>query len=271
MRFWFFCALFTIASAFPVLAAPPLFPQGDYSELRKEIPARVSQVIDPLTLALDDKRIVRLTGLDIPDNNAYKPGNFAVTALKILRDMLENKSVNLYQVQKNGWGQSNRMGQQLAHIERQSDKAWVQGTLLALGLARVMTDQRNFEMADQMYAIERRARAEKLGLWSKDDFKILTPEEAEQKTGTVQIVEGTVHSAMTNQNTIYLNFGPDWRADFTVIIKPENRPRFFKRNVDPLQWNNKKIRVRGWIGNYNGPYIEVDHPEQIEILDVEGK
>ena len=29
----------------------------------------------------------------------------------------------------------------------------------------------------------------------------------------------------------------------------------------------KRIRVRGWLRSYNGPVIDVTHPEQIELLD----
>jgi micrococcal nuclease len=30
--------------------------------------------------------------------------------------------------------------------------------------------------------------------------------------------------------------------------------------------NGKTIRVRGWVRNYNGPLIEITHPQQIEVL-----
>jgi micrococcal nuclease len=270
MRYWILAIFILIASHFPAWAEASMvqhLPEGNFAELRKGAPSRVSQIIDPMTLALDDKTILRLSGIEIPDNNPYKPGNFAITALKILRDMLEGKTIDIFQVKKNAWGQSNRMGQQLAHIARQSDQAWVQGALLELGLARVMTDARNPEMAAQMYVIEQRARASKIGIWSNEAYRILTPDTLDERIGAIQIVEGKIHSVSTKQNRIFLNFGPDWRTDFTVVIAPENRKQFFDRNIDPLKSGQKTIRVRGWVGEYNGPYIEVDHPERIELLD----
>src|SRR5690606_5521266 len=144
----------------------------------------------------------------------------------------------------------------IAHLERQSDKSWIQGTLLALGLARARTGRRNPEMARQMYDLEQTAIAQKIGVWEKD-FKILAPDEASKGEGSFQIVEGRIHSSALKHNRIYLNFGPDWKTDFTVSIAPEDKRIFSKQNLDPLQWNNKNVRVRGWIENLNGPYMEI--------------
>ena len=243
------------------------FPQGNFSELKQMQDAQVSAVIDPLTLQLDDKRTIQLEGIEFPDFNPNQPGQYSITAIGILKDMLESKTVNIYQTKKDNWGRVNRMGHELAHVARKTDNAWVQGSLLALGLARVMTDQRNPEKADQMYAVERAARAEKIGIWGDPAYKIITPEEAAKYKGSVQIVEGRIRSAAIRQNRIYLNFGDDWRTDFTVSITSENRREFSKQNVDPLQWDGKNARVRGWIGDYNGPFIEIDHPQRIELLD----
>ncbi len=255
----------SLFSALPAWAAKPDMPHGDFFELRPINTGKVQQVIDPFTIQLEDKRIIRLSGIDFPGYNPNLPGPLASMTLKILKDMLEGKTVNVYQTMDEKWGRSNRMGQQLAHLEVQQGSAWVQGTLLALGLARVMTDERTPEMASQMYMFEQLARAEKNGLWALDDYKVLTPEEAESHSGEIMIVEGKVVSTAMRQNNIYVNFGTDWKSDFTITILPQNRLKFFDRNIDPLKWNNKVIRVRGYIGDYNGPYIEADHPESIEI------
>jgi micrococcal nuclease len=244
-----------------------VWPQGNFSELRAVGSGKIDQVIDPQTIRMDDKRIIRLSGIEFPDFNPNMPGPFAMTGLKILKDLLEGKMVTIYQTQKDDWGRSNRMDQQLAHLEVQKGGAWVQGVLIQLGLARVMTDQSNPEMAAQMYDLENAARKSKSGLWSLERYKIITPEEAAAKAGGVAIVEGRIHSTAMQQNRIYLNFGPNWKSDFTITIMPENRRLFFDRNIDPLKWNNKLVRVRGWIGDYNGPFIDVDHPEQIQVLE----
>jgi hypothetical protein len=81
-----------------------------------------------------------------------------------------------------------------------------------------------------------------------------------------QIVEGKVESVATKNNRTYINFGKDWRTDFTVSIKSGDKRDFSKRGINPLDWGGKHIRVRGWLDEYNGPYIQINHPESVEIL-----
>lgn len=227
---------------------------------------RVATVIDPQTVQFQDGRLVRLDGLDFPDYDPNDPGELSGTAVEVLRDMLVNEDVNFYQTKNSELGRVNRMGHEIGHIERKKDNAWAQGALLALGLARVRTTERNNDMAFQLYIWEKKAREEKIGLWDMEEYKILSPEETPAHERSFQIVEGRIESAAMNQNRVYLNFGKDYRTDFTVSIPPESRRHFSKANLDPLQWNGRVIRVRGWIESYNGPFIEVDHPAAIELV-----
>ena len=179
--------------------------------------------------------------------------------------MMEGEDVLIYQTKNSKLGRTNRMGHQLAHIVRAKDDAWAQGTLIGLGLVQVKTTQRNAEMAEQMYALEQYARTEKAGLWH--DYEILSPDNAADSLNSFQIVEGKIASAALKKNRTYLNFGRNWRDDFTVSIAPENRKAFSKSQINPLDWNGKTVRVRGWVEDYNGALIEIDHPQAIEILD----
>lgn len=265
----FIAALLLIAS--PVAAKERSLPPGNFSDLKTTLSATVEQVINPYTVLLDNRMVLRLAGIDYPDYNPDYPGDFSLMAVKIMKDMLEGKQVNIYQTRDTDFGRSNRMGEGLAHIELQKGGIWVQGAMLRLGLARVMTDERNPEMAAQMYTLEDIARQEKTGIWHNDSFRILDAAETKDYTGSVQLVTGIVRSASMMQNTIYLNFGENWRNDFTIVIPPEKRRNFFNRNIDPLKWNGMPLRVRGWIGNRNGPFIEVTHPERIEVLGKEKK
>jgi hypothetical protein len=105
---------------------------GDFSELRRTGMVNVKAIIDPQTIQLEDGHIVRLTGIDFPDFNPDEPGDFSLTAMQILRDMLVGKTVLLYQTVNREEGRINRMGQDIAQVQRESDKVWVQGTLLSL-------------------------------------------------------------------------------------------------------------------------------------------
>ncbi|KKK84589.1 hypothetical protein LCGC14_2781820 [marine sediment metagenome] len=54
---------------------------------------------------------------------------------------------------------------------------------------------------------------------------------------------------------------------FTVSLRARVAKMFRRAGIEPLDLAGKKIRVRGWLDNYNGPMIVATHPEQIEILD----
>lgn len=227
--------------------------------------AQVAQVITPQVLQLHDGRFVHLVGLDIPYLHAREDSPLAPLTIKILKDMLEGERVHIYQ-SRNQAGHINRMEHYQAHIERASDKQWVQGMLLSLGLARVRTTLNNRDMAKQMYQIEKQARVEGIGIWEDESYALLTPKSAMNQRDHFAIIEGVVQSTALKRNTIYINFGKDWRTDFTIAISAKARRLFTKAQIDPLQWNQKKIRVRGWLEQFNGPYMKIDHPERVEIF-----
>lgn len=253
------------------IAEEMTFPSGVYTELKRATPQKVSKIIDPQTIQLKDGTLVRLIGLYFPDLNPYELGDFATTAQDILNDMLLDQEVVIHITRDRNLGRINRMGHTLAHVERISDGAWIQGALLQLGLAQVNTLQRNPEMALQMYKIERKARAAKVGIWESGTYKVLTPDEANDHLKSFQIVEGMVESVATKNNRIYINFGKNWRNDFTVSIKSGDKRAFNKVSANPMNWGGKTIRVRGWLDDYNGPYIQINHPAAVEMISDGGK
>lgn len=242
------------------------FPQGNFDDLVKTGTAKVTEIQSPLAVKLDDGRVIHLAGIDYPDLDYFEPGEISLTAQKILEDHLTNELVTIYQTKDKKEGRLNRFGHHIAHLQKVNDETWTQGILLSLGAARTRTTKYNPEMVDQMLALENTARKNKFGLWADDRFPILPPEKTLDKIGTYQIVEGKVRSVSMHKNRLYLNFGNDWRDDFTVSIPAFDLRQFTKKLIYPEQWNDKNIRVRGWIRSYNGPYMEINHPERFENL-----
>ncbi len=260
--------LFLFFSSVNTAVAAEKFPIGDFSELLETGTADVVQVIAPDTVVLKDGRILNLAGLDFPDmRGAEGAGPLAQVAMRVLNDMLLGQEVRLYQTPDPKSGRVNRMQHHIAHLERTTDKTWVQGTLISLGLARVRTNVSNPEMAPQLYILEMEARRTAQGIWNSSDYDVLDANAiGEDKLNQYQIVEGIVKNITDNKKRLFINFGDDWRDDFTVVISPENRRRFQGSGIDPLSWKGARVRVRGWLEFYNGPNIEIDHPERVEIL-----
>lgn len=229
---------------------------------------RVDKIIDASTILMKDGKIVRLLGIEYP----YAPGNDTGDDVmkakeRLVKLLKEGTEVMLYQSRNAKTGRVNRMGHLRAHLVVKKDERWINGTILAEGLGWAMTDQDVAEMADQLYATESAARKANAGLWAKDSrYPLLTPETAMEGSGTFRVVEGTVAKTASIKNNLYLNFGNDWKKDFTVMITPAVRKSLARRGIDPMAFAGAKIRVRGWLREWNGPFMELETAERIEIL-----
>jgi hypothetical protein len=143
---------------------------------------------------------------------------------------------------------------------------WLQGEMVARGMARVRSVPDNRSRVVDLLLAEVAARADARGIWADPFYRVRSPDEAEGDIDSFQIVEGTVIDRARVRDRIYLNFGPDWRTDFTVSIETRLLPAFEKAALDPMDLKGRRIRVRGWIESRNGPFIDATHPEQIEVL-----
>lgn len=241
--------------------------RGDFRELKMTVQkARVSAIIDGVTIQLDNKSLVRLSGIWVPWESVDDPGDTVKKAAVLLKKAVLGRFVRLYQTRKEGAGRDNRLGQHLAQVER-DDGLWLQGALLYAGLAVVMTSETNPEAAARMYAIEADARKQKAGLWADPRWGVLTPDQVKPYLNEYRVVEGKVFSTAMRSNVFYINFSRDWKTDFTISIPTDKRMAFAREGVNLMGLNGKTIRVRGWVRDYNGPMIEVTHPQQIEVLD----
>jgi endonuclease YncB( thermonuclease family) len=230
-------------------------------------PGTAASITDGDTLELADGRIVRLVGIQAPKLPLGRP-NFptwplAPEAGAALAALAQGRRLTPWF----GGARGDRHGRVLAHLVRE-DGLWLQGEMLARGMARVYTFEDNRAVAAAMYALERQARAGRLGIWAHPFYRVLADGEADRHIGTFQLVEGRVLEAALVRGQGYLNFGADWRTDFTVAVPKRALATFraaFGRKLEGLQ--GKRIRVRGWLRRFNGPMIEATHPEQIEVLD----
>ena len=108
--------------------------------------------------------------------------------------------------------------------------------------------------------------AQWLGQW-RFGFGVQTPNGLGNRTGTFQIVEGDVVTASVTRGRAFINFGADYRTDFTVTVEPEDMRTFRQAKFDIAGLAGKRIRVRGWVEFYNGPEITITTPAAIEVLE----
>jgi micrococcal nuclease len=226
--------------------------------------ATVTAVVDGDTVRLDTGAEVRLTGIQAPKlplgRKGFRPWPLAAEAKAALTELSHERRVRLeYPGQR-----QDRWGRLLARMY--VGDTWIQREMLQRGLARVYTFPDNRVDADALYAAERTARAAGRGIWALDWYRIIDAADTDRHIGTFQLVEGTVRNTAIVRGQAYLNFGADWRSDFTVSIAPKHMKLFRAANPDILDLKDRRLRVRGWLVSRNGAMIAVTHPEQIEIL-----
>jgi endonuclease YncB( thermonuclease family) len=232
--------------------------------------AVVAEIVDGDTLRLDREIFgateVRLVGIQAPKlplgRPKFKEWPLAQHSAELLKTLTLGRTVSL------GFGgqRIDRHGRLLAHLTR-DDGLWIQGAMLEAGMARVYSFSDNRAIVPDMLARERAARGRKAGLWADPFYALRTPETAARHINSFELVEGKVAAATMVSGRVYLNFGPDWRSDFTITLAPKTARLFAKDGVDPLAYKGKQVRVRGWLQSRDGPMIDVTHPEQIEVLD----
>ncbi len=248
------------AAAGPVVAAA-----AGMDGLEPGPTALAVEVVDGDTLVLDDGRQVRLVGIQAPKLPLGRPGfqawPLADKAKAALEDLALGKPVQL----SFGGRRMDRHGRLLAHLH-DAGGGWLQGEMLRRGLARVYSFADNRALVPQMLALERRARAAGRGIWAHPYYRVRNAAETPKFIRGFQLVEGRVLQASVVKGRVYLNFGADWRTDFTVSLAPRDRRRFEAEGVDPRDYAGRRVRVRGWLKSFNGPMIEVTHPEQIEVI-----
>lgn len=221
---------------------------------------RVVAVIDGDTMTLAGGSEVRLVGIQAPKLPLGRPGQptwpLAEAAKATAEELCLGRTVRLAY----GGREVDRYGRLLAHMTTEAG-LWVQGEMLARGMARVYTFADNRARAAEMLGLESHARAARRGIWA-DRFYAVRPAAApgEIPIGGFELVEGPVLKAATVKGRGYLNFGPDWRTDFTVTMAPRTLKSF--GGID--DYRGHTVRVRGWIEWRDGPMIEATHPEQIE-------
>ncbi len=82
-----------------------------------------------------------------------------------------------------------------------------------------------------------------------------------------QLIEGRVRDVTRLRKKTFINFGNNWRTDFTISLNARTVKLFDRAGVNPLLLKGKLVRVRGWNKSFNGPMINATHPEKIEMLD----
>jgi micrococcal nuclease len=224
--------------------------------------ARVEPSNDALVLR--DGRAIHLEGIRLPHSGPDRaPAISAEQAYDALMGLAKSQKLTVTAVVPKEDRYDRVRGQA---FNMDSAEPWIQMALVKAGLARVDIAPDRGECAAELYAAEASARASRVGLWAQPAYAVRTPDTLAGDTGTFQVVQGQVLSADVKDGRAYLDFGPDWRTDFTVTVAPGDLDNFRRDGLDPRDYAGKTVRVRGIVQQLNGPEIEIASPKQVEVL-----
>ena len=222
----------------------------------------VRAVLDGRTFALTDGREVRLDGIEVPQTDHRNAAQASKVALEAM--VGGGREVTLKRLD----AQADRYGRLLAYAFVPGDERSAQQSQLAAGHARVAARVGNAACAARLLSAERAARDAGLGLWGEASYalrKADDPAAVLAERGRFTLVEGRVISVRESGGTIYVNFGRRWTEDFTVTVLRRHERTFGAAGLDLKALAGRQVRVRGFVEERGGPWIEVTRPEQIEV------
>lgn len=229
--------------------------------------ARINSV-NGAVLTTEDSNQIQLASIKMPelwpDGATYASWPHAAWAHKILVEQTEGKAIELFCESET----ISFDGQKIAHILL-PDGEWLQQKLLEKGAAYVFTRRDQTAGLAQLYAAEDRARLQGLGVWQTTELLVADSKAKNEgiRTGWFQIIRGTVLNVAAVRRQTFLNFGTNWRQDFTVEIPARAMRAFTKAGTAPTVFQNKYVEVRGWVTWKGGPHIMLEGPGQIRLIE----
>ncbi|UCD15010.1 MAG: thermonuclease family protein [Candidatus Omnitrophota bacterium] len=233
----------------------------DYSHIK------VTEVIDGDTVKLANGKFLRYLGIDTPEVRLkeggrfiYSPQPFAKEAKRFNQRLVEGKFVRVeFDVEK-----TDKYRRLLGYCFL--NDTFVNAVLVKEGFACVYTRPPNVKYADVLVDSQRKARKEKRGMWGV--YETVDHSAAHRYINQIRTVKGKVVGTYKSSNCVFLNFGYDYKTDFTVVIFNDSLKYFQKERINPaVFYKGKTIAVSGRIREHNGPQIIVNVPGQIEIYE----
>lgn len=229
----------------------------------------VTKVIDGDTVRLSNGRTLRYIGIDTPETKIkqgrkflYSPQPFAIDAKKLNEKLVKNKAITVeYDVEP-----VDKYDRDLGYCF--ADGIFVNAKLIEEGLAVTYTYPPNVKYTDLFVNLQQDARKNKKGLWGV--YETINSSQAENYINQVRTVTGKVVSTSQSKKCLYLNFGTNYKEDFTVVIFKNSLQLFFDKGIQPQNfYTGKTVEVSGRIRKYNGPEIIVSTPGEIRVIESE--
>ncbi len=225
-------------------------------------PRRAIAAITHSSFELDSGEVVSVTGI------LTRPP----FATQNLDEIIRGKAVSLapQEAPADRWGRI--QAQVFVHADKPgTSNGWLQSKLVAEGRALAFASPDLQPCQTELLEREADARQQMRGIWATDLTLTRSADAREALAGdegTFRIVEGRVRRVSESRGRIYLNFGRNWRQDFTALIPADIARSWPKPAPDFQSLRGKTVRVRGWVRNRNGPMIVIESHSMLDAPDL---
>ena len=219
----------------------------------------ISYVIDGDTIVLEDKRHVRLIGINTPElgnkNKAAEPG--AVLAHNALRNILSGHSnINIrYDTER-----FDRHGRTLAHLYL-GDGTNIQALMLNQGMAIPITIPPNTLHFDCYSDVAKTAKTDEKGLWALPRFQAKAVSSLHGTERGFYFINGSVAKITESRSALWINL----KNNVALRIVKDDLNYF---NNDALKsLSGKHIEAKGWLYKKKGQLrMRIRHPSDISLV-----
>ncbi len=156
-----------------------------------------------------------------------------------------------------------RYGRLRAELRVPGRRGDLRTVLVREGRALVDPTALSDEEAGRLLVLEYRARRRQRGLWQRPPVEDARRVRAEPFR--FALVAGRVARVGRSGRYVYLDFGRDFRRDFSLRLDPRVVRHFRKNGVEPELLVGHRVEARGWIIARGGPMIEITSPLQLEV------
>lgn len=142
----------------------------------------------------------------------------------------------------------------------------LQVRLIEQGHLSILPDRLPAAFDDRFRAAQLTAQVTARGLWASQSLRVLYADDAGEGEGQLRFVRGRVRYAYEGRDCTYLNFGPDYTTDFTIMIKPRLARQMSEAGMPPSAFEGRLVEVYGLIHDENGPAVELTSGANIRII-----
>jgi len=256
-----------LASWFLLAALSPLAGPAraaDCDGAREEVV--IEDVTEDLEFRLEDGRLARLAGLDLPSAARGAPALTEAIRADVFRRATAGPATLANLAAK-----KDRWGRMIANIYVEDAAGPAQSlalALLAAGDARVRPEFETRGCVLERLAEEGPAIAAGLGVWRDPDYAVIAATDANalrQNDGRFVVVEGQVKRIGLGSSRIYLDFGEP--GGLAAVISRKSEGIFEKIGMRVRDLTGARLRIRGALDLRFEPRIEVDGVGGLERLD----